>query len=193
MSRVLVAGIGNIFLGDDAFGVEVVGRLRERTLPEAIEVADFGIRAFDLAYALQEDYSAAVLVDAAARGDAPGTIYVIEPDDGDSDDEAGVLSSGHEMTSTAVVQMARSMGRCCGRIVVVGCEPETFGTEDDGIGRIGLGASVAASIDRAVELVESVALHLLQDGNPVNGDAHDLPATGGNGGVTVGGKHEGLL
>ncbi|HEX2267996.1 MAG TPA: hydrogenase maturation protease, partial [Pyrinomonadaceae bacterium] len=76
--RILVAGIGNIFLGDDAFGCEVVQRLLQRELPPEVSVVDFGIRGFDLAYALLEDYELSILVDATPRGDAPGTLYVIE-------------------------------------------------------------------------------------------------------------------
>src|SRR6266853_193590 len=78
--RVLIAGVGNIFLGDDAFGVEVAQRLARRPLPEGVRVVDFGIRGLDLAYALLDRYEAVVLVDAAPRGGAPGTIYVLEPE-----------------------------------------------------------------------------------------------------------------
>ena len=77
---ILVAGIGNIFLGDDAFGVEVVRRMAGLKLPESVRVADFGIRGFDLAYALQDGYETTILVDACPHGEAPGTLYVIEPD-----------------------------------------------------------------------------------------------------------------
>src|SRR5947209_2000127 len=82
--QILVAGVGNIFLGDDAFGVEVAQRLLRRSLPEGVRVVDFGIRGFDLAYALMRDDLAeggtAILVDALPRGEPPGTLYVIEPD-----------------------------------------------------------------------------------------------------------------
>src|SRR5215469_880287 len=78
--RILVAGIGNIFLGDDGFGIEVVRRLAGCDLPACVRVADFGIRGFDLAYAMQDGYDLIILVDACARGDAPGTVYVVEPD-----------------------------------------------------------------------------------------------------------------
>src|SRR5271166_4111356 len=78
--KVLVAGIGNIFLGDDAFGVEVVNRLMQHTLPENVRVADFGIRSFDLAYALMGDWELVILVDALPRGGEPGTLYTLEPE-----------------------------------------------------------------------------------------------------------------
>ena len=80
--RVLVAGIGNVFLGDDGFGVEVVRRLAGRGMPENVEVRDFGIRGMDLAYALQDGYGLVVLVDATPRGGEPGTVYLIEPEVG---------------------------------------------------------------------------------------------------------------
>src|ERR1043165_4095819 len=79
--RILVAGLGNVFLGDDAFGVVVAQRLHSRALPAGVDVADFGIRGIDLAYSLP-DYDAAVLIDTTARGGAPGTLYVIEPEVG---------------------------------------------------------------------------------------------------------------
>src|SRR5271166_2774472 len=78
--KVLVAGIGNIFLGDDAFGVEVINRLAQRSLPGNVCVADFGIRSFDLAYALMEDWELVILVDALPRGGEPGTLYTLEPE-----------------------------------------------------------------------------------------------------------------
>ena len=78
--RILVAGIGNIFLGDDGFGSEVARRLLARPLPAEVRVVDFGIRGFDLAYALLDGYDVTVFVDATPRGGEPGTIYTIEPD-----------------------------------------------------------------------------------------------------------------
>ena len=78
--RILVAGIGNIFMGDDAFGVEVARRLSQRTLPAGVRVSDFGIRGFDLAYALQDGYETTILIDACPRGEEPGTLFVVEPD-----------------------------------------------------------------------------------------------------------------
>ena len=78
--RILIAGIGNIFLGDDAFGCEVVKRLAERELPDNVEVVDFGIRGLDLAYALQDDYATVILVDALPQGEEPGTVYLVEPE-----------------------------------------------------------------------------------------------------------------
>jgi len=80
MSQILVAGIGNIFKGDDAFGVEVARRLAQSPLPAGVKVVDFGIRGIDLTYALLDGYDAAILVDTAQRGAAPGTVSIIAPE-----------------------------------------------------------------------------------------------------------------
>jgi len=78
--RILVAGIGNIFLGDDGFGVEVAQQLARCDFPPSVRVADFGIRGFDLAYALQDGYETTILIDAFPHGQAQGTVSVVEPD-----------------------------------------------------------------------------------------------------------------
>src|SRR5271170_558928 len=78
--NILIAGIGNIFLADDGFGVEVAGRLANHSVPSGVRVTDFGIRGFDLAYALMEGYEATVLVDAYPGEGEPGTLFVVEPD-----------------------------------------------------------------------------------------------------------------
>ena len=80
MSPILVAGIGNIFNGDDGFGVAVAQRMARREPPAGVTIKDFGIRGLDLTYALLDGYAAAVLIDTAQRGEPPGTLYVIEPD-----------------------------------------------------------------------------------------------------------------
>jgi hydrogenase maturation protease len=152
---ILVAGIGNIFLGDDAFGVEVVRRLAGLQLPESVRVADFGIRGFDLAYALQDGYETTILVDACAHGEAPGTLYVIEPDLRalDDPDAPQVVVEAHAMNPMNVLRMARAMNVEVKNVLLLGCEPETLGGEE---GQIGLSAPVEAAVDEAVKLVESL-------------------------------------
>jgi hydrogenase maturation protease len=152
---ILVAGIGNIFLGDDAFGVEVVRRLATRNLPAAARVADFGIRGFDLAYALQDGYETTILVDACPHGEAPGTLYVIEPDLKSIDDleAAPAVVEAHSMNPMNVLRMARAMNIELKNVLLVGCEPETLGGEE---GQMGLSASIEAAVEAAVELVESL-------------------------------------
>ncbi len=160
--RVLVAGIGNIFLGDDGFGVEVARRLAQRPLPAGVTLGDFGIRGLDLVYALGEDYDAAILVDAVPRGQRPGTLYVIEPEHGG--DEGVVTVDTHGMDPVKVLRLARQLGPVPERVLVVGCEPETrvSGADDEEL--VGeLSAPVAAAVDGAVELVESLLAELTTD------------------------------
>jgi len=126
---VLIAGIGNIFLGDDAFGVEVVRRLASRKMPDRVKAIDFGIRGFDLAYALLDGADVTILVDACPRGGAPGSVYVIEPDLSSFDSSEAQESSvdAHSMNPMNVIRMAKSMGGGLKRILLVGCEPATLG------------------------------------------------------------------
>ena len=120
MKRVLIAGIGNIFLGDDAFGVETVQRLAQRPLPKGVHVRDFGIRSYDLAYALSEGYDAAILVDATPRGGRPGTLYLIEPDLA-TDAHEHELPDGHSLDPVQVLRMAESLGGRPRLLYLVGC------------------------------------------------------------------------
>jgi hydrogenase maturation protease len=155
--RILVAGIGNIFLGDDGFGVAVARRLARRELPTGVEVADFGIRGMDLAYALQSDYDAVVFVDTAPRGEVPGTISVIEPEL----DPDEVTIETHGMDPLRVLGLARALGRVPPRVLVVACEPERIvhGEHDDDL--VGeLSAPVRAAVDEAVRVVESLLAEL---------------------------------
>jgi hydrogenase maturation protease len=157
--RILIAGIGNIFLGDDAFGVEVVKRLLARNLPGQVRVADFGIRGFDLVYALQDGYETTILVDACPQGQPAGTIYVIEPDLKAADAPApeGVVDT-HGMNPMNVIRMARAMNAPLKRLLVVGCEPETLGGEE---GQMGLSIPVEAALDEAVRVVENLVDRIL--------------------------------
>ena len=154
--RVLVAGIGNIFFGDDGFGAAVAQRLAATELPPGIEVADFGIRGLDLAYALGQPYDAAILVDAMTRGRLPGHLEVIEPD-ADTDDAASFDS--HRMDPRAVLKLARRLGGLPPQILLVGCEPS--GTVDDESMSMSLSAPVAAAVEKAVEMVLDLAGLLL--------------------------------
>jgi hydrogenase maturation protease len=159
--RILIAGIGNIFLGDDAFGSVVARRLGTRPIPDGVRVVDFGIRGLDLTYALLDGYDAAILVDATPRGGPPGTLYVIEPDPG----EAGApnfnesLIETHGMDPLKVLRLAAAMGNSTRHVILVGCEPGTLGTEEDPV--MGLSVPVEASIDGAIELIDSLVLQLL--------------------------------
>ncbi len=157
---ILIAGIGNIFLGDDGFGVEVVRRLAARKLPAAVRVADFGIRGFDLAYALQDGYKTTILVDAFPHGQKPGTISVLDPDLNDIGSEeapqAGVDT--HGMNPLNVLRMAASMGAPLKGIFLVGCEPATLGPDE---GQMGLSEPVEKAVNEAVDLLDSVINKIL--------------------------------
>jgi hydrogenase maturation protease len=152
--RVLIAGIGNIFLGDDGFGVEVVKRLAGRGLPEAVEVKDFGIRGMDLAYALQDDYELVVFVDATPRGGEPGTVYLIEPE---IEEDGAVSLDTHGMDPVKVIRLSRALGARPTRTLVVGCEPKVIpGGEDYDDMVMELSEPVRAAVEEAVKLVESL-------------------------------------
>src|SRR5690242_16678338 len=122
--RVLVACVGNIFLGDDAFGVEVAHALQNVSLPENVTVTDYGIRSYDLAYALMDQWDLVILVDAVSQGEAAGTVYVIEPDVPSISQQSGDEGfDAHTMNPVSVIQMLKALGGHCPRMIVVGCEP----------------------------------------------------------------------
>jgi hydrogenase maturation protease len=156
--RVLVAGIGNVFLGDDGWGVALAGRLATRALPRGVDVADFGIRGMDLAYAMQ-DYAAVVFLDATPRGESPGTLYVIEPDL----DDVAMTIDAHGMDPVKVLALARTLGaETLPRTLVVGCEPQTRMSAEDERIVAELTEPVRASLDAAVTLVEDLLIDLTQ-------------------------------
>ena len=178
--RMLIAGVGNIFLGDDGFGVEVARRLADAgaDLPDGVRVADYGISGLHLAYDLAEGYETTILIDASPRGGEPGTVYVMEADTGVG--RAGArrrdpaqpgqasltgespLLDAHGMQPDVMFGMLDMLGASPGRVLVVGCEPASV---DEGMG---LSAPVAAAVDEAVRVVL------------------DLARTAGTGGVTDG-------
>ena len=162
---VLIAGIGNIFLGDDAFGVEVARRLSARVLPHGVRVADFGIRGLDLTYAmLYGDQDVTILVDAAPRGGTPGTVYLIEPEAAGGKAEQGLaVLDAHSMDPAKILHTVRSMGGEPKRVFVVGCEPLTLGPDE---GLMGLSAPVELAVGQAADLIESLVIRILA-GEPV--------------------------
>jgi hydrogenase maturation protease len=146
--KLLIAGIGNIFLGDDAFGVEVAQRLAAAELPPEVRVADFGIRGLHLAYDLLEGgYDTTILLDATPRGGKPGTLYLIEPD---LSSETMGPADAHAMNPEAVLAALRALGGRPGRVLVLGCEPESV--EES----MGLSEPVAGAVDEAVRMVREV-------------------------------------
>jgi hydrogenase maturation protease len=166
-ARILVAGIGNIFLGDDAFGVEVVQRLSRRSLSAGVRVVDFGIRGLDLAYALLDPYEAVVLVDAAPRGQRPGTLYVVEPEPVSAGPmDAMPAMETHNLDPVRVLRLAAALGGPAQRLFVVGCEPETVAGEIEDF--VEMSAPVRAAVEEAVPFVESLVVKLLQAAPPAH-------------------------
>jgi hydrogenase maturation protease len=166
--RVLIAGVGNIFLGDDGFGVEVVKRLAGCELPEGVEVKDFGIRGMDLAYALQDDYELVVLVDATPRGERPGTVYLIEPE---IKDDGEVSLDTHGMDPVKVIKLSRVLGARPTRILVVGCEPQVIVTGEDYDDMLmELSEPVREGVEEAVKLVGSLVEGIGKEGDKVRSE-----------------------
>jgi hydrogenase maturation protease len=155
---ILVAGIGNIFLGDDAFGVEVVRRLAARNLPVEARVVDFGIRGLDLAYALQDGYETTILIDAFPHGQTPGTVSIVEPDTKEINASPDALVEAHSMHPLAVLRMAAAMNGSLKRVLLVGCEPASLGGDE---GYMGLSEPVEAAVEEAVNATEALVRRLL--------------------------------
>lgn len=170
--RILVAGIGNIFFGDDAFGCEVAQALGRRALPDGVVVKDFGIRSYDLAYAIMDDYDATILVDASPRGCSPGTVYLLEPDLNVLDDESDEVVNAHSMNPVRVLQMVRSFGGAPRQLYVVGCEPAVL--ESDG--HLGLSEKVHDAIRGAIEMIEELIADL-RSGKILGGAVKNESAT----------------
>jgi hydrogenase maturation protease len=158
--RVLIAGIGNIFQSDDAFGVEVASLLADGALPPGVRVEDFGIRGVHLAYELLEGYDGLVLMDAVPMGEPAGTLAVIAPEVG------AALSSGtagdvpvvdaHTMNPDVVLATLRHLGGTVEKILIVGCQPADLG---DGMG---LSPAVAAAVEEAAHLCLELVAHMVE-------------------------------
>jgi hydrogenase maturation protease len=167
--RVLVAGIGNVFFGDDGFGVAVARQLAGQALPRGTDVFDFGIRGIDLAYTLTGGgYDAAILVDLMARGGAGGTLYLLDPDAV----EGGAVLDSHQMNPVAVLGMARELGPLPPRLLVLGCERAAEPSEEMSMEMSPpVAAAVQPAAEMVVELVKRMAAegqspeHLLTPGN----------------------------
>ena len=162
--RILVAGIGNIFLADDGFGVAVAQQLASLPQRAGVDVRDFGIRGMDLAYAMQRDYDAVVLVDAAQRGESAGTLSVI---DAAADLDAAPAIETHGMDPVRVLALARALGRVPARVLVVACEPERIVLPEqwDEVDAT-LSKSVTRAIPAAIDLVHSLINRLVDELGP---------------------------
>ncbi|MGW2719325.1 hydrogenase maturation protease [Streptomyces sp. NPDC001492] len=161
-TRLLVAGVGNIFLADDAFGPEVIQALDRRPLPPEVRVRDFGIRGLDLAYELLDGYDTVVLVDAAARGHRPGTLSLIEPEPPDGS-TGSAPPEAHGMDPAKVLALAAHLGdEPLPRVLVLACEPEVRPHGDEDIAP-GVSAPVRDAVGRAVAALHTLVAELLAD------------------------------
>lgn len=167
--RILIAGVGNVFHGDDAFGVVVTERLLKRRMPDFVTVADFGIRSYDLAFAISDGYDVVILVDATTRGREPGTVYLLTPQL-DAVTAGQSVSAGHSMNPEAVLSMLETLGGFNGELYVVGCEPMTLQSLD---GHIGLSPIVEAAIPAAIELVDEIIESVLRGEDVAKVAAHN--------------------
>jgi hydrogenase maturation protease len=161
--RILVAGLGNIFEGDDGFGVEVVRRLAAEVWPEGVEIRDFGIRGVHLAYQLLEHYDLVIIVDAVQRGAAPGTVFVIEhgaDPDAPSPAEDAPMMDAHDLAPDGVLALVPRLGGALGRVLVVGCEPATVAPAME------LSPPIAGSVDKVEQLVAELVRDALAGASP---------------------------
>src|ERR1022692_5025287 len=175
MSRMLVAGVGNIFLGDDGFGVEVARRLATADLPDWVRVADYGISGMHLAYDLANGYESTILIDATPRGGEPGTIYTIELEPSERPSPAPLSGSqlfdAHGMQPDVVFGVLDMLGAEAGRVLLVGCEPVSV---DYGIG---LSPVVTAAVGEAVRVVKDLIAAAGSDAgeqHPVRDDEREV-------------------
>ncbi len=160
--KILIAGIGNIFLGDDAFGSEVARKLLTRNLPPEVRAVDFGIRGLDLVYALLDGFETTIFIDATPRGGEIGTLYTIEPDLSELENPSyGQMQiEPHGMNPLKVLAMVKSMGGEFGKILLIGCEPEPLAEDEE---KMGLSAAVALAVDEAADKIEMLVTKILEE------------------------------
>ena len=151
-ARILVAGIGNIFLGVDGFGPEVMRHAVGRGLGADVHPVDYGIRGMHLAYDLLEEWHALVLVDALPNRGAPGTLHIFEADHETLSSTAGL--EAHSMDPAAVFATLSALGGTAPKTIVIGCEVENI---DEGMG---LSEAVAAAVPAAVAAINDVLAEL---------------------------------
>jgi hydrogenase maturation protease len=153
----LIACVGNIFLGDDGFGVEVARQMlrRERRYPEGVDIVDFGIRAIDLAYSLLDGYETLLLVDIVSRGEPPGTLFLIEPDLSATPSDDSFALDAHSLDPVKVLAFARTLGVPPIRTLLVGCEPASIDEM-----QMGLTEPVQAAVGEAIKMLDTLVADL---------------------------------
>ncbi|MDP9094649.1 MAG: hydrogenase maturation protease [Actinomycetota bacterium] len=154
--RALVAGLGNIFEGDDGFGVEVAQALSSTQWPAGVELRDYGIRGVHLAYQLLDAYDLVVIIDAVQRGGEPGTIYVMEhaaDATAPAPAQDAPILDAHDLAPDGVLALVPMLGGTLGRVMVIGCEPATI------MPALGLSRAVAGSVEKAAQIVTEIVLN----------------------------------
>jgi hydrogenase maturation protease len=171
--RILVAGVGNVFLKDDGFAAEVVKQILAKAPRDGVEVQDFGTGGLKLAYDLMKSYDALILIDTAQRGHPPGTLYVIEPnaDDIPADVTEGGPIDPHAADTRTVLRFIKAFGAWPVRLLIVGCEPANVADLD-----LGLSEPVRAAVGEAVKLVENLGEELLAETSEVHHEHTDRRA-----------------
>ncbi|MDQ6843721.1 MAG: hydrogenase maturation protease [Bacteroidota bacterium] len=151
--RVMIAGVGNMFMKDDGFGGAVIKKILNKEFPEGVEVKDFGTGGLKLAYDLMKGYDGLILLDASQRGEKPGTLYVIEPEEGsiESNLEDGGPIDPHGSDPATILRFVKGIGAWPAKVLIVACEPSTV--EDF---EIGLTDPVNEAVDRAVEIIDDL-------------------------------------
>lgn len=154
--RFLVAGLGNLFRGDDAFGSEVARRLQSKEISTDVRVIDFGTRGYDFAFALADGYECVLIVDTVDRDAMPGTLFVIEPelDELENFRHNDIQDQSHDVNPLAALRLAKTFCDTLPRLILIGCQPLELGDEMEGC--LGLSEPVAAAIDPAIERVVSL-------------------------------------
>ena len=160
MKRILVAGIGNTWMGDDGFGAAVVKRLEGRELPNGTVVFDFGTGGLDLAYEVMRGYDAMVLIDVSRQGGEPGTLYVMEAleEEVEAGIEDGQVLNPHAMDPQTVLRFVKTLGAWPGKVLVVACEPASLEEMS-----VELSPEVERAVTGAVDLVGETIAELQSD------------------------------
>ena len=168
---ILVAGIGNIFHADDAFGVRVAQQLASEGAPEGVQVMDIGVRSIDLAFALMDPRELVILVDAAQRGGSPGTLYTIEigPEDIPNGFDEHALVNSHGLDPVRVLTLAKTMGANLDRILLVACEPHLLDGADTGY--IGLSDAVEGAVNPALDIIRNLVQKSLSETATIGGSS----------------------
>ncbi len=148
-ARVLIAGVGNELMGDDGLGPVVLGELGKRSLPEEVEIINFGERLYDLLLKLR-DYDAAIVVDALDLGGEPGEVYVVEPNPSSNEVRGLGTLDLHEATLKGLIALGRELDIVPEKLHIIGCQPL-----DTLLGR-GLSAVVRGRVNDILDLVEKV-------------------------------------